>query len=96
MASAIQSSLSKWKGFRLKNILAAFRLVLADITKLTAPTTAAVIAAIAAPVLAKILGAAITPVEVVGWLAIVYSSAAALEKLISGKAAADVRRRSSK
>jgi hypothetical protein len=76
----------------MKQVLAALKLVLADIAGLQTVTKAAAVAAIVVPIAASIAGAHLTVAEVTGWLAIAGGVAAALEKVTSGQAKAAVKK----
>lgn len=74
----------------MQKVIAALKLVLADIARFQVPTYATAVAGIVVPIVAAVAGVHITPAEVGGWLIIAGGAAAAVEKLTSGKAAAKV------
>ena len=76
----------------MKTVLAALKLVLADLSKLSIPTYATAAAGVLAPIIAAIAGASVTPAEVGGWLLIAGGAAAAVEKLASGQAKAALKK----
>ena len=74
----------------MKNLLAALRLVLADIASLGSTGNRALVGVIAGAivaVVAAVAGVHLTAAEVTGWLLIAAGIAATLEKLTAVKAA---------
>lgn len=74
----------------MKTVMAALKLVLADIAKFQVPTYAVAVAGIITPIIVAVAGVHITAAEVGGWLVVAGAVAATVEKLTNGKAAAKV------
>lgn len=74
----------------MKQVLAALKLVLADLAKLEIPTIATAVAAVAAPVILALFNVDFAPGVIAGWLTLAGAVAATLQKIVSGQAAAAV------
>lgn len=72
----------------MKNVLAALKLVLADLTKLEVPTIATAVAGVAAPIVLALFNVDFAPGVIAGWLTLAGGAAATLQKIVSGQAAA--------
>lgn len=65
----------------MKKLLAALRLVLADLSGLSKPAVASAVAGIVVPIAVAVCGVHVTAAEVGGWLIIAGGVAATLQKL---------------